>query len=98
MARGGQQAATQGNDAEQQNAAAGQPDATLPPRWGQNSSDAAHGQHGGESPQSERRHDEKTGKSAAGTRRLRGEGIDQRAGQEAVEHAESERSRTALRL
>ena len=68
---------------------AGQPYAALPPCRRQKPADAAHHQHRGEGPEAEGQHDEKAGKRRGGARRLRGEGIDQRTGQEAVENAEA---------
>src|ERR1700682_3283736 len=73
--RGDRQDATaEGDKAEQQNAAASQPHATLPPRRRKNLANTAHHQHGGEGPQSKRRHGEKAGKRSGGARWLGAEG------------------------
>ncbi len=87
----GQDAAAERDQAEQQDKAAGEPYATLPPCRRQHPADAAHHQHRGKGPQSERQHDEKTGQRAGGARRLGGESIDQRTREEAVEHAKGNR-------
>src|SRR5260221_10718984 len=94
--RGDRQDATaDGDKAEQQNAAASQPHAALPPRRRKSQANTAHHQHGGEGPQSKRRLGEKTGKRSRSARRLGNEGIDQGTRQETVEHPKSKRRSAA---
>jgi hypothetical protein len=76
MGREGQDATAEGDQAEQQNAATSEPHAALPPRRRKSVANTAHHQHGGEGPQSERRHGEKAGKRSGSARRLGNEGID----------------------
>jgi hypothetical protein len=90
-----QHAAAERDQAKQKDEAAGQPHATLPPGRREHPADTAHHQHRGESPQSERQHDENAGHGASGARRLDGEGINQRAREKAVEHAKGNRSGSA---
>ncbi|MNS65988.1 hypothetical protein D3C72_991820 [compost metagenome] len=53
--------------------------------------EAAHRQHGGQGAEPERDHDLQAAQRGAAGCRLRGEGIDQRAGEEAVQHAKCQR-------
>src|SRR6266404_3250628 len=90
--------AAKGNETEQQNATTGEPHAALPPRRRKSMANTAHHQHGGEGPQSKRRHGEKSGNRAGSARRLGNDGIDQGTRQEAVEHPKGKRrSATACR-
>src|SRR6476661_9673169 len=90
-----QNATTEGDKAEQQNAATGEPHAALPPRRRKSMANTAHHQHGGEGPQSKRRHGEKSGKRSGSARCLGNEGIDQGTRQEAVEHPKGKRRSAA---
>src|SRR5260370_7356657 len=94
--RGGRENATaEGDKAEQQNAAPGEPHAALPPRRRKSMANAAHDEDGGEGAQSKRRHGEKSGKRSGGARCLGNEGIDQGTRQEAVEHPKGKRRSAA---
>ena len=86
-----QDAAADGNETEQQDAAARQPYAPLPPRRRQRSTDAAHQKHRGEGPEPESGHGKKALQRPGRARRLRGKGVDQRTRQEAIEYAKRER-------
>src|ERR1700751_3162288 len=77
--------------AEQQDTEAGEPHATLPPRWCKNASDTTHHQHCREGTQPERRHGQESWERLAGARGFGGKCIDQWTRQEAVEYSQSER-------
>ena len=87
----GQDAAADGNETEEQDAAARQPYAPLPPRWRQRSTNAAHQQQRGEGPESESGHGKKAVQCPGRARCLGSKGVDQRTRQEAVEYAKRER-------
>ncbi len=85
-----QKTASERDQSQEKDEAAGQPDAALPPYRRQDLANATHQQHGRKGPEAECRHGEKTGQGSCRARSLGCESVDQRTRQEAVEHTEGE--------
>jgi hypothetical protein len=84
------------HQAQQEDAAAGEPDAALPPHRGEDPADTAHHQHSRKCSKAECQHHQEAGRRGGRAGRLGNEGIDEGAGKKAVEDAKRERRREAF--